>query len=50
MKYNIRLSLWNPETPEKYLGEPKVWEKSQKLLEEILIEYKIDYIKKHKKT
>ena len=45
MKYTIRLSLWNPETPEKYLGEPKIWEKSQKLLEEILIENKIDYVR-----
>jgi threonyl-tRNA synthetase len=45
MKYNIRLSLWDPKTPEKYLGEPKTWEKSQKLLEEILIENKIEYIK-----
>jgi len=45
MKYNIRLSLWNPETPEKYLGEPQIWEKSQKLLEEILIENKIEYVK-----
>jgi threonyl-tRNA synthetase len=45
MEYNIRLSLWNPETPEKYLGEPKTWEKSQKLLEEILIENKIEYVK-----
>ncbi|MFH1201078.1 MAG: threonine--tRNA ligase [bacterium] len=45
MKYNIRLSLWDSKNPEKYLGEPKVWEKSQKLLEEILVENKIDYIK-----
>jgi len=45
MKYNIRLSLWDPKHPEKYLGEPKIWEKSQKLLEEILVENKIDYIK-----
>jgi threonyl-tRNA synthetase len=43
MKYTIRLSLWDPETPEKYLGEPAVWESSQKLLEEILIENKIEY-------
>jgi len=45
MKYNIRLSLWDPENPQKYLGEALVWEKSQKLLEEILIENKIDYVK-----
>jgi threonyl-tRNA synthetase len=45
MNYSIRLSLWDSKHQEKYLGEPKVWEKSQKLLEEILIENKIDYIK-----
>jgi threonyl-tRNA synthetase len=45
MKYNIRLSLWDPKNREKYLGEPKTWEKSQKLLEEILVENKIDYVK-----
>lgn len=43
MEYKIRLSLWDPKTPEKYLGEPAIWESSQKLLEEILIENKIDY-------
>jgi threonyl-tRNA synthetase len=45
MNYKIRLSLWDPEHPEKYLGDAPVWEKSQKLLEEILIENKIDYYK-----
>ncbi len=45
MKYNIRLSLWDPKHPEKYLGESETWEKSQKLLEEILIENKIEYVK-----
>ncbi|MFZ4631753.1 MAG: threonine--tRNA ligase, partial [Patescibacteria group bacterium] len=45
MKYNIRLSLWDPGHPEKYLGEPEIWEKSQKLLEEILIENKIEYFR-----
>ena len=44
MEYKIRLSLWDPEKREKYLGEPEVWEKSQKMLEEILIENKIDYV------
>ncbi|MFA6514563.1 MAG: threonine--tRNA ligase [Patescibacteria group bacterium] len=45
MKYRIRLSLWDPKKPEKYLGEPETWEKSQKLLEEILIENKIEFSK-----
>ncbi len=43
MEYSIRLSLWDPSHPEKYLGEAKVWAKSQKLLEEILVDNKIDY-------
>jgi threonyl-tRNA synthetase len=45
MSYRIRLSLWDPNKREKYLGEPAVWEKSQKMLEEILIENKLEYIK-----
>lgn len=45
MKYKVRLSLWDPKKPEKYLGEPKIWEKSQKLLEEILIENKVEFVK-----
>jgi threonyl-tRNA synthetase len=45
MTYNIRLSLWDPKHKEKYLGESDVWEKSQKMLEEILIENKIKYYK-----
>jgi len=44
MKYTIHLSLWDPEHHEKYLGEAKTWEKSQKLLEEILVENNIEYI------
>jgi threonyl-tRNA synthetase len=45
MNYKIRFSLWDPKHPEKYLGEPKTWKKSQQLLEEILIENKIEYFK-----
>ena len=45
MDYKIRLSLWNPKQPKKYLGEPKVWKKSQQMLEEILVENKIEYFK-----
>jgi threonyl-tRNA synthetase len=43
MNYKIRLSLWDEAKKEKYLGEPDVWEKSQKLLEEILKENKIEF-------
>ena len=45
MDYKIRFSLWDPNTPEKYLGDKSVWEKSQKLLEEILVENKVDYFR-----
>jgi len=45
MNYKIRLSLWDPKQPEKYLGDARVWKKSQQLLEEILIENKIDHFK-----
>lgn len=45
MKYRIRLSLWDPNHPEKYLGDAKIWEKSQAMLEEILVENKIEYFK-----
>lgn len=43
MNYKIRLSLWDPGHPEKYLGEAATWEKSQLLLTEILQENKIDF-------
>ncbi|MEO8637992.1 MAG: threonine--tRNA ligase [Candidatus Taylorbacteria bacterium] len=43
MSYKIRLSLWDETKREKYLGEPAVWEKSQKILEEILKERGVDY-------
>jgi threonyl-tRNA synthetase len=43
MDYSIRLSLWDPKHQEKYLGEPIVWKKSQKMLEKILKENKIEY-------
>src|SRR5581483_11609922 len=45
MTYKVRLSLWDPKKPEKYLGDAAVWNKSQKLLEEILIENKLEYEK-----
>lgn len=45
MNYKIRLSLWDPKHPEKFLGDAKTWKKSQQLLEEILIENKIEYFK-----
>jgi len=43
MSYYIRLSLWDPEHREKFLGEPEVWKKSQALLKEILVENNIEH-------
>ncbi len=43
MNYKIRLSLWDPEHPEKYLGDAKTWEKSQILLTEILTENQVEF-------
>ena len=45
MDYMIRLSLWDPKQPEKYLGDAATWEKSQALLTEILTENKIDFVR-----
>ena len=45
MEYRIRLGLWDPEHSEKYLGDKKIWEKSQKMLEELLKETKVKYTK-----
>ena len=43
LDYFIRLSLWDPEHKEKYLGDEKIWDKSQKLLEKLLDENKVNY-------
>jgi len=45
MNYKIRFSLWDPKHPEKYLGDSKTWKRSQQLLEEILVENKVEYFK-----
>jgi len=43
LDYFVRLSLWDPEHKEKYLGDEKIWEKSQKLLEKLLQDNEIKY-------
>lgn len=43
LDYYVRLSLWDPEHKEKYLGDEAIWEKSQSLLEKLLQENKIEY-------
>jgi threonyl-tRNA synthetase len=43
LDYRIRLSLWAEDKKEKYLGDKKVWEKSQQLMEKLLKDNKIKY-------
>jgi threonyl-tRNA synthetase len=41
--YWVSLSVRDPETPEKYLGDNKIWEKSEKILEEIANKENLNY-------
>jgi threonyl-tRNA synthetase len=43
LNYFVRLSLWDPEHKEKYLGDATIWEKSQQLLEKLLQNNAINY-------
>jgi threonyl-tRNA synthetase len=43
MDYYIRFSTWDPENPEKYLGDKSTWEMAQEKLREILVDNKIEY-------
>ncbi len=43
LKYRYRLSTRDPEHPEKYLGDPKVWDKVEKWAVDIMKRNKIDY-------
>lgn len=43
LEYYIRLSLRGEENKEKFLGDDKVWQKSEKILEEILKKNDIEY-------
>lgn len=45
MNYYIRLSLRNENKKEAYLGDSEVWEKSQEILEEIIKENKVEYVR-----
>ena len=39
--FHVRLSKWDPEDPkgkEKYVDNPKAWEESERILEEVLVE------------
>ena len=44
--FHMRLSKWDPEDPkgkEKYVDNPKAWEESERILEEVLVELGIDF-------
>lgn len=43
MKLRARLSFRDPAQPEKYLGEPELWEKAQNILLDIAKKNKLDY-------
>jgi threonyl-tRNA synthetase len=43
LSYKYRLSTRDPKHPEKYIGDPKVWEKTEKWAEEIMKRNKIEY-------
>mgnify|MGYP002639044001 CR=1 FL=1 len=43
LDYYVRLSLWDENEKDKYLGDEKVWNKSQKMLEDLLKKNKIKY-------
>jgi len=43
LDYKIRLSLWDEDEKEKYLGDDSVWEKSQKIMKELLDKNEIPY-------
>lgn len=43
MKYRARLSYRDPDEPQKYLGEPALWDLAQSILLEIAQEKKLDY-------
>ena len=42
-KYRYRMSTRDPDHPEKYLGDPKTWDKVEKWAVEIIKRNKIDY-------
>src|SRR3989339_555696 len=45
LDYFVRLSLWDPEQKEKYLGDENIWQKSQQKLEQLLIANEIKFEK-----
>lgn len=44
MKLSIRLSLWDPNKPDKYLGEPQLWESAQEQLRQVLRQKGVEWV------
>ncbi|HUC94530.1 MAG TPA: threonine--tRNA ligase [Candidatus Saccharimonadales bacterium] len=43
LTYKYRLSTRDPKNPEKYIGDPKIWEKTEKWAEKIMKRNNIEY-------
>lgn len=43
-KLRVRLSFRDPKEPQKYLGTPKIWDKAESILREIVTEHKADFL------
>lgn len=44
LELKVRLSKHDPDHPDKYLGDKKLWQKAEKTLQEIVKEKKVDFI------
>ena len=45
--YVVRLSRWDPDDPrgrQKYVDNPRAWERSERILQEVLEEMEVDYV------
>ena len=42
--FHLRLSLWDPENTEKYIGDAEIWESTQEHLRSILLEMEIPFV------
>jgi threonyl-tRNA synthetase len=43
LSYSVRLSLSDPEQPQAYLGDAKIWKHAEGLLEDLAKKFKMDY-------
>ena len=42
--FHLRLSLWDPENTEKYIGDAKIWESTQEHLRSILVDMGVPFV------